>query len=151
MLRRSSGVRNSDRLVFYRPVMVDIGTRQRNQPAPPHVIFSALTDPERPGARPWLRLLQDESRPQIVTSEEPRYVVWSSIWPRRPDAIIRFDLLPGGSGTDLRWTLSAEQPIPDEALLGHLRKRMNQLINADLRVSFGQQSRAPDSGELSPA
>ena len=65
-------------------------------------------------------------------------MVWSSIWLKRPDAVIRFDLPVGGGGTDLRWTLLTEEPIPDDRLLGHLRKRMNQLINADLRYSFGQ-------------
>lgn len=77
-------------------------------------------------------------RPQIIESDEPTLVVWSSIWPERSDTVIRFDLPPGGGGTDLRWTLSVEEPVPDEALLGHLRKRMNQLINAELRYSFGQ-------------
>ncbi len=71
-------------------------------------------------------------------SDEPTLVVWSSIWPKRSDAVIRFNLPPRGGGTNLRWTLSVEEPIPNEALLGHLRKRMNQLINAELRYSFGQ-------------
>jgi len=31
-----------------------------------------------------------------------------------------------------------DQPIPDDALIGHLRKRVNQLINANLRYTFGQ-------------
>ena len=91
-----------------------------------------------PGGRPWLHLLQDEMPPHVIDSDRPALVIWSSIWTKRPDAVIRFDLPPGGGGTDLRWTLSIQDPIPDEALLGHLRKRMNQLINADLRYSFGQ-------------
>lgn len=118
--------------------MIEVGTRKRNQPAPPSVVFEALTEPERPGGRRWLQLLDDEVRPQVIESDRPTLVVWSSIWSKRSDARIRFDLPPGGSGTDLRWTLSVEEPIPDEALLGHLRKRMNQLINADLRYSLGQ-------------
>lgn len=118
--------------------MIDVGTRKRNQPAPPAVVFEALVEPERAGGRPWLRLLDDEVRPQVIRCDEPGLVVWSSIWLRRPDAVIRFELPPGGGGTDLRWTLSVDEPTPGEALLGHLRKRMNQLINADLRYSFGQ-------------
>ncbi|MEH3075558.1 MAG: hypothetical protein PGN11_02595 [Quadrisphaera sp.] len=31
-----------------------------------------------------------------------------------------------------------EEPPPDPALAGHLCKRLNQLINAELRYSFGQ-------------
>ncbi|MCW2524655.1 MAG: hypothetical protein JWO63_2990 [Frankiales bacterium] len=45
---------------------------------------------------------------------------------------------PAGDGTLLRWTLSVNDPLPDEALIGHMRKRLNQLINADLRYTFGQ-------------
>lgn len=120
------------------PIMIDVGTRQRNQPAPPTIVFEALTEPERTGGRPWLRLLDDEVRPQVIESGMPGFVVWSSIWPKRPEAVIRFDLAARGGGTDLRWTLSVKEPVPDEALLGHLRKRLNQLINAELRYSFGQ-------------
>ncbi|MEE3920873.1 hypothetical protein V2I01_29940 [Micromonospora sp. BRA006-A] len=52
---------------------------------------------------------------------------------------MRFDLVPdGGGGTRLRWTLLVAEPLPDPSLLGHLRKRLNQLINANLRYTFGQ-------------
>lgn len=34
--------------------------------------------------------------------------------------------------------ISVEEPVPDDALVGHLRKRLNQLINAELGYSFGQ-------------
>ena len=118
--------------------MIDVGTRKKNQPAPPSVVFEALTEPERPGGRPWLRLLADEIRPRVLESDEPGLVVWASIWPKRPDAVIRFDLPGSGGGTDLRWTLSVEEPVPDDALVGHLWKRLNQLINAELRYFFGQ-------------
>ncbi|MEV4544807.1 hypothetical protein [Micromonospora echinaurantiaca] len=30
------------------------------------------------------------------------------------------------------------EPLPDQSLLGHLRKRMNQLVNGNLRRTFGQ-------------
>lgn len=66
-------------------------------------------------------------------------VVRSSLWPKRPDALLRFDLTrDGGRGTSLCWTLLVDEPMPDPALLGHLRKRVNQLINGQLRYSFGQ-------------
>ena len=60
--------------------------------------------------------------------------MWSSVWKKRLDAVIRFDLPPDDGGTDLRWTLQ----VPDDALLGHMRKRLNELINANLRHTFGQ-------------
>ncbi|MGI9093366.1 MAG: hypothetical protein ACR2FF_08005 [Mycobacteriales bacterium] len=118
--------------------MIEAGSRKRNQPAPPSVVFEALTQPDRAGARPWLHLLDDEVRPRVMQSDKPGLVVWSSLWIKRSDAVVRFDLPPGREGTDLRWTLLVEEPIPDDALLGHLRKRLNRLINADLRYSFGQ-------------
>ncbi|TWG22587.1 hypothetical protein FHX75_121118 [Micromonospora palomenae] len=79
------------------------------------------------------------TRPQLLSTEAPHLVVWSSIWRKRPDARVRFDLPPdGGGGTDLRWTLFLAEPTPEPALLGHMRKRLNQLINANLRFTFGQ-------------
>jgi hypothetical protein len=56
--------------------------------------------------------------------------MWSSLWVERPDARVRFDLSPegSGSGTQLRWTLLFDQPLPEHTLLSHLRKRLNVLI-----------------------
>jgi len=120
-------------------VVIEIGSRKRNQPAPPHAVCEALVEPDRDPSRPWLELLGDEVRPQVVRADAVSTVVWSSLWVKRPDAIVRFDLPPGDDGgTDLRWTLHVDQPIPDDARIGHLRKRVNQLINANLRYTFGQ-------------
>ncbi|MEU5943340.1 hypothetical protein ABZ807_30205 [Micromonospora sp. NPDC047548] len=119
--------------------MLEAGSRKRNQPAPPHVIFEALTEPDRDPTRPWLLLLDDEQRPQTLQAEKPRLVVWSSIWNKRSDATVRFDLPSDGmAGTDLRWTLLLAEPLPEPSLLGHMRKRLNQPINANLRYTFGQ-------------
>ncbi len=76
----------------------------------------------------------------VVESAAPDFVVWSSIWPRRSDVRVRFDLPPDRSeqGTDLTWTLLAGEPSPDQSFVGHMRKRVNELINRDLRLSFGQ-------------
>lgn len=118
--------------------MIEIGARTRNQPAPPLAVFEALTQPNRYGGRPWLHLLDDEVTPRILDTIQPGSVVWSSIWLKRPDAVVQFDLPFSGGGTDLRWTLFVEEPARDQAQVGHFRKRLNQLINADLRYSFGQ-------------
>ena len=134
----TAGSLTGDRPWVYGRAVIDVGTRKRSQPAPPTIVFEALTEPERPGGRPWLYLLDDEVGPHIIDSTRPGLVVWSSIWLKRPDAVIRFDLPAAGRGTDLRWTSFVEEPVPDDALLGHLRKRLNQLINAELRYSFGQ-------------
>jgi hypothetical protein len=118
--------------------VIELGSRARRQPPPPRVVFEALTNPDRDPARPWLHLRDDEIRPRILEVEEPRLVVWSSLWPKLLDAQIRFDLSADGSETSLRWTLLAPEPLPDHAVVGHLRKRMNRLVNADLRFTFGQ-------------
>lgn len=119
--------------------MIEIGRRRRNQPAPPQVIFDALVDPDCDPTRPWLDLLDDEQRPRIIRADRPATVVWSSLWSRRPDAVVRFDLpRDGGSGTDLCWTLWVKEPRPDDVLTVHLRKRVNRLINANLRYTFKQ-------------
>jgi hypothetical protein len=117
----------------------EAGSRQRSQPAPPHVVFEALANPDRDPARPWLLLLNDEQSPQLIDAEKPNFIVWSSLWEKLPAAQVRFDLASDdASGTRLRWTLLVAEPLLDASLLGHLRKRLNELINANLRYTFGQ-------------
>jgi hypothetical protein len=118
--------------------VTDIGSRARSQPPPPEVLFEALRDPGRDPSRPWLNLLDDEQRPVILAADPPTSLTWSSLWCKRPDATIVFDLSASGGGTLLRWTLTVADPAPDQALIGHMRKRLNQLVNADLRYTFGQ-------------
>ncbi|WP_412543576.1 hypothetical protein R8Z50_14155 [Longispora sp. K20-0274] len=116
----------------------ELGSRRRAQPAPPAVVWSALARPRAPGARPWLELLPDEVEPLVVRSVEPVLVVWSSLWPDRPQEEIHFELAPDGSGTMLRWVLLSADVPPTDSLLGHMRHRLNVLVNERLRLSFGQ-------------
>ncbi len=118
--------------------MIEAGSRRRGQAPPPWVVFEALSTPDRDPARPWLRLLDDEQRPRVMRAEFPSTIEWSSLWTRQPEARICFDLRPVGPATDLRWTLWLPEPLPDESVLGHFRFRLNKLINADLRYTFGQ-------------
>ena len=118
--------------------MPEIGRRERRLPAPPHVVWRSLAEPHQPGARPWLRLLEDEVEPLVLRAQEPVLVVWSSLWPRRPDDVLTFDLCPAGAETALCWTLSTAAEPPDETLTGHLRHRVNRLLWSDLRLSYGQ-------------
>jgi len=119
----------------------ELGSRARAQPAPAHVVFDSLLDPHRSGARPWLELLPDEVAPSVLAEDRPGLLVWSTLWPRHPGYRIRFDLdseAPGG-GCLLRWTLLTPDPYePDAGHIGHLRKRLNVLVNERLRLSYGQ-------------
>lgn len=115
-----------------------LGDRRRPQPAPPKYVFEALIKPHRDPARPWLKLLDDEIEPRILESHEHDLVVWASIWRIHPRARVRFELEPDrGGGTYLRWILLDESD-PGPASVGHMRKRIQQLINANLRFTFGQ-------------
>lgn len=116
--------------------MIEVGARAKSQPAPPWVLLEALSRPHRDPSRPWLELLEDEVEPDVVEAAQPRLVIWSSLWTRRPDARVRFDLGPHGLGCTLRWTLLVDEPEPEAALLRHLRTRLNQLVNANLRYSL---------------
>jgi len=102
------------------------------------VVYQAIIEPDRDPTRPWLILRDDEQRPTLLDSVEPNLVVWSSLWPWRPDALIRFDLTGGPGGTALQWTLFVDDPVPDDEVVAHMRKRIDELINADLRFTFGQ-------------
>lgn len=122
---------------IYPAGMIEAGTRRRGQPAPPRVVAESLMHPDLDPARPWLQLFDDEQRPRVVDAAPPDVVVWSSLWPEQPEALVRFDIVADGQGTDLRWTLLVDQ-LPDASRLGHYRKRINKLINANLRYSYGQ-------------
>ncbi|MEV0551470.1 hypothetical protein AB0H98_32115 [Nocardia salmonicida] len=63
-----------------------IGSRRRSQPAPTHAVFAALTNPDRDPTRPWLILLTDEQRPEVLESTYPNLVIWTTLWPKHPTA-----------------------------------------------------------------
>ncbi|NDL56595.1 SRPBCC family protein [Phytoactinopolyspora mesophila] len=118
--------------------MIEIGSKARKLPAPPPAVWDSLTHPRRPGARPWLNLLPDEVEPRVLEAEAPERVVWSSLWTHRPDDQIHLALTPVGTETSLRFTLLTPGEMPDQSQAGHLRRRLNVLLFADLRFSYGQ-------------
>jgi hypothetical protein len=118
--------------------MIEIGSRAQKLPAPPSVVWDSLVEPEREGARPWLRLAADEVAPRVLGADQPPRVVWSSLWPSRPHDEVHFELVAIGSETSLRFTLLTPDEPPDQSTTGHLRYRLNHLLFADLRYSYGQ-------------
>ncbi|MEU8268549.1 hypothetical protein AB0B89_15435 [Sphaerisporangium sp. NPDC049002] len=118
--------------------MIELASRERTQPPPPQVVWESLANPRRPGGRQWLNLRSDEVEPRILQAVDPELVVWSSLWPDRPDDEIRFDIRPTRGESSLRWTLLTPGEAPEQAVIDDLRHRLNFLINAQLRFSFGQ-------------
>lgn len=57
--------------------------------------------------------------------------------PTRPWLILREDEQRHGS-TTLCWTLTVDEPIPDRDTIVRMRKRVNEIINVNLRFTFGQ-------------
>jgi hypothetical protein len=114
-----------------------LGQRSGELPPPPGVVWDSLADPRRPHSRPWLNLLEDEVEPVVMESVRPTLVIWTSIWPKTADQLIRFDLSPRGEATTLMWTLTSPYEM-DSSALGHRRFRLNKLLWEDLRYSYGQ-------------
>lgn len=94
--------------------------------------------PGEPTARPWLNLLEDEVAPRVVFARKPDEITWSSMWPSRPNDMVHLTLSTVGSETLLRFTLLTPDELPDPSKTGHLRRRLNYLLFADLRFSYGQ-------------
>jgi hypothetical protein len=117
---------------------MELGSRAREQPPPESVVWRSLVVPRDASARPWLDLLDDEIDPQIIDSVEPALVVWSSLWRDQPEVTIKFDIVPSGAGCRLRWTLLTSGSAPTASKVGHMRLRLNVLINEKLRLSYGQ-------------
>lgn len=119
-----------------------IADRRRALPAPPPVVWGDLTAPRRDGDRAWLRLLPDEVPPRVLASLPPRTLTWSSLWTRHPELVVRFDCLPHAGGTMLHVVVAEPRAGGDaglsDAAIGHVRHRVNHLLFADLRATYGQ-------------
>jgi hypothetical protein len=117
--------------------VIELASRAKMLPAPQRIVFDSLMDPHQPGTRPWLDLLPDEVEPRVLEAARPTRVVWSSLWPRRPDDQVLLDLEPVGSETSLRFTLRTPHEPPDDVTIRRLRYRMSVLLYAELRYSYG--------------
>ncbi|HEV3354261.1 MAG TPA: hypothetical protein VG076_15130 [Acidimicrobiales bacterium] len=114
-----------------------LAEREKSQPPPPSIVWETLTDPYRAGTRQWLVVAEGEVEPTVIEAERPSLVVWSSLWPDRPNDMIRFRIEENSGGSSLKWTLESPDEPPDDARLGQIRHRINYLINGEMRDSFG--------------
>jgi hypothetical protein len=119
--------------------MIELGSRERAQPAPQWVVWETLVEPRRPTQyHQWLILDDDEIEPHVTESIRPDVVVWSSLWPDRPNDLIRFEIASErDGGSRLRWILTSPDEQPSDVRLGHMRFRLNYLINGNMRQSLG--------------
>lgn len=74
----------------------------------------------------------------MLDARHPDHVVWSTLWAPRPDVSVRFELTGVGCGTDLRWRLLVAEPAPEAEFADHMQHRLGELINANLRYTYGQ-------------
>lgn len=118
--------------------MIELAARSKTLPPPPHVLWAALVAPHAPGTRPWLEPHDDETEPAVLDSHEPDLVVWSSLWPDRPDDRIELHITAHRTESRLEFRWLGPEPAPAEEVVGRRRHRLNELLWADLRHSFGQ-------------
>lgn len=117
--------------------MIEYVDRAKPLPAPPHVVWDDLVAPRTTGARPWLVLEPGEVPPQVMESERPRRVVWSSLWSARPDDVVTIDLTGGGGGCRLRVRVATPHDVPDDETVQHVSRRLGQLLYGELRLTYG--------------
>ena len=118
--------------------VIEYGRRTRRLPAPSRVVWADLAHPKREGTRSWLALLPDEIEPEVFDTDPPKHLIWSSLWPSRPDDHVVFELADHHGETALTFILLSAGDPPDDSKTGHIRKRMNHLLFADLRYTYGQ-------------
>jgi hypothetical protein len=118
--------------------VIEYASRTNTLPAPPPIVWEDLIAPRETGTRAWLELVDDEVPPRIIEAVKPSRVLWSSLWPGRPDDQVLLRLTPTGVETTLQFTLKALDEAPDQAAALHLRHRLSTLLFAELRYSYGQ-------------
>jgi len=111
-----------------------LGDRVKRYPAPPHVVFEALTDTE--GFEEWLHQAPGEIRPVILEAVAPAHVVWASLWPVSPTDTVEFDIRPYLAGTDLRFRWWSDHP-PDSRGIAITRQRLSRYFGDNLRALAG--------------
>lgn len=132
-----------------------LADRTRRLPPPLTVVWADLVAPRSTGVRSWLHLLPDEIAPQVISMREPGLgeaglgeaalgdagageIVWTSLWPARPDLVVLIEVAARGAETALRFRLESPVAVDDPSAVGHHRRRLNEVFFRDLRATYGQ-------------
>lgn len=117
--------------------LVELVSRGKQQDPPPWVVWEALSDPSQ-STRGWLwfDVQPDEQTPEVLSLDKPRAVVWSSIWPDRPDLQVSFEIEASGPGSFVTWRLLGAVGTWEPDDVKRCRYRLNQLVNGNLREYF---------------
>jgi len=117
--------------------MEELARRRKRLPPPAHILFADLVAPRREQPRVWLDPRRDEQWPTVLEAVEGQRIVWSSLWPDRPDDRIELHVGVDGGDSSLEYVWLSPEPA-DEALLRARRHRLSELFFAELRYSYGQ-------------
>lgn len=130
---------------------VELARGREHQAPPQRFVWQALADPTSDQVRSgyvWFRPQDDEQIPQIVRSVEPSEVVWTALWPDRPELRVIFEIEPRryggteqsvvGSDSTVTWILRG----PDGSLtaedLERRIRRLRHLTRLDLAGMWDQ-------------
>jgi hypothetical protein len=117
--------------------MVEYAAREGNPAAPRAGVGGDPAERRRTGVRAWVRLYPGEVAPCLVSGDRPITLVWSSLWPDRPDDLVEFTLRPHGMGTRVEVVMTgAEEPQPEQA--SYFRRRLGELVYGELRLAYDQ-------------
>jgi hypothetical protein len=133
---------SSGALVAYAQAMegplIALAQRRKTQPPPPWIIWELLSDPFQSEDRPWFDRRDGEQPPMILSATKPQAITRSSIWSDHAELIIEFQIEPCGPGAAVTWTLLGPEGCLDDLEIRQRRRRLNQLINGQLRDTFDQ-------------
>jgi len=100
-------------------------------------VFDALTTYREH----WMHLHPGEVFPDVLESERPNRIIWSSFWPASPADTVELLLEESRGTTSVRWIWRSPAP-PDDRGVGITRQRLNTKLGGDIRGWFAHLARS---------